>query len=407
MLIKKLAAPLINEKILSQAEHVYVATAGISEPAFDFVVGRLSVKCKVELVTGLDVLTSPNVLRRIWAQFPDRVAVRIYGRNFFHPNVYIFDMPYRKAIAFVGSGSFTLEGLKDHEEVFYKITDPKEIENLKSWFIGYYEFAEPLTERIIQEYEWAYPAMKQRDIVSRQEKKQFMELASHAFQWDSIRFKLQYFKKEDYLVFASDKASLQTDEMQAERLVVSNRLLHLHELIKNHVAGLKLQVETEPKQISSLDPHQHPEGRLRSQWFAYGDGNDHELLQLQVILRQKDVGVWLVSSPLKQGVEARRHFRDQMKDATYRVNFFKLLSALGAGYWMEVAGDVRPLETFPNEDALWEFTKGDDGRYFTFKIGKNYSPGDPDISAENIAATVMKQFDKLVLLYRQMDDPLG
>ncbi|AYB31481.1 hypothetical protein [Chryseolinea soli] len=407
MLIKKLAAPLINEKILGQAEHVYVATAGISEPAFDFVVGRLSVKCKVEMVTGLDALTSPNVLRRIWAQFPDRVAARIYARNFFHPNVYIFDMPYRKAIAFVGSGSFTLEGLKDHEEVFYKITDPKEIENLKSWFIGYYEFAEPLTERIIQEYEWAYPAMKQRDIVSRQEKKQFMELASHAFQWDGIRFKLQYFKKEDYHAFASSKASLQTEEIQAERAAVQNKLLELHALVKNHVAGLKIQRETEPKQIGSLDPLQHADGRLRSLWLSYGDGNDHELLQLQVIIRQKDVGLWLASAPLKQGVEARRYFRDQMKEAGYRANFFKLLAALGAGYWVEVAGDVRAIETFPNDDALWEFTKGDDGRYFTFKIGKNYSPGDPEISAESIVATTVKQFDKLVLLYRQMDDPFG
>jgi hypothetical protein len=43
--------------------------------------------------------------------------------------------------------------IKDHEEIFYKVTNEKEIENLKSWFTGYYEFAGPLTETMIQEYE--------------------------------------------------------------------------------------------------------------------------------------------------------------------------------------------------------------------------------------------------------------
>jgi hypothetical protein len=54
-------------------------------------------------------------------------------------------------LGFIGSGTFTLEGIKDQEELFYKITDQKEVENLKSWFIGYYEFSEPLTEKMIQE----------------------------------------------------------------------------------------------------------------------------------------------------------------------------------------------------------------------------------------------------------------
>jgi hypothetical protein len=43
--------------------------------------------------------------------------------------------------------------LKDHEEIFYKITDPKEIESVMSWFTSYFEFSEPLTEKFIEEYE--------------------------------------------------------------------------------------------------------------------------------------------------------------------------------------------------------------------------------------------------------------
>jgi hypothetical protein len=127
----------------------------------------------------------------------------------------------------VGSGHFTLDGIKDGEELFYKITDAKEIENLKSWFIGYYEFAEPLSEELIREYEYLYPTWKQRDILSRQEKKQFIALTTAGFSWDHIKFKLQYFKKEDYLALSSSKAHLTNPEIQAEREIVKNKLLQL------------------------------------------------------------------------------------------------------------------------------------------------------------------------------------
>ena len=143
MIVKKLAAPLINEKLLQQAEHCYVASASISEVGFDFIRSRISPKCKMDMVTGMDLPTSPHVLRRIWRNYQGRITLNVYTRNVFHSNVYIFDLPFRKSVAFIGSGDFTLEGIKDREELFYKITDAKQIEELKSWFTGYFEFAEP------------------------------------------------------------------------------------------------------------------------------------------------------------------------------------------------------------------------------------------------------------------------
>jgi len=199
MIIKKLAVPFINDKLLQQAEHCYIATAAISEAGFDFIRSRIPTKSKMEIVTGLDVPTSPEVLRRIWRNYQGRITLNIYTKNFFHANVYIFDLPFRKAVAFIGSGHFTLEGIKDGEELFYKITDAKEIENLKSWFVGYYEFGEPLSEALIQEYEYLYPTLKQRDIVSRQEKKQFIELTATGFNWDQIKFKNQFLRRKIFL----------------------------------------------------------------------------------------------------------------------------------------------------------------------------------------------------------------
>ncbi|HPW63535.1 MAG TPA: hypothetical protein PLJ13_14655, partial [Cyclobacteriaceae bacterium] len=251
MLIKKLAVPFINDKLLQQVEHCYIATAAISEAGFDFIRSRIPTKTKMEIVTGLDVPTSPEVLRRIWRNYQGRITLNIYTRNFFHANVYIFDLPFRKAVAFVGSGHFTLDGIKDGEELFYKITDTKEIENLKSWFIGYYEFGEPLSEELIQEYEYLYPTLKQRDILSRQEKKQFISLTTAGFSWDQIKFKLQYFKKEDYLALSSSKARLTNPEILTERENVKNKLIQLHALIKDHVHRLKLKEDHDSNQIVS------------------------------------------------------------------------------------------------------------------------------------------------------------
>lgn len=416
MLIKKLAVPFINEKLLQQVEHCYIASAAISEAGFDFIRSRIPTKSKMEIVTGLDVPTSPEVLRRIWRNYQGRITLNIYTKNFFHANVYIFDLPFRKAVAFVGSGHFTLDGIKDGEELFYKITDAKEIENLKSWFIGYYEFAEPLSEELIQEYEYLYPTLKQRDILSRQEKKQFIALTTAGFSWDQIKFKLQYFKKEDYLALSSSKARLTTPEIQAERLATKNKLIQLHELIKDHVYRLKLHQDNDStKIVSSLDPSDHQDGKLRSMWIAYGPSEaglkkyPHatlaEVMQVQIILQQKEVGICLVPGKPNTGKADRESFKNRMNEVEYRKQCFILLTGLGAGYWIEIAGDKKAIETFQSEEVLWEFTKADNWMHYAFIIGKNYSPADPEISSVQIAPTIVKEFDKLVLVYRHMKAP--
>ncbi len=181
MLVKKLIARFINDKVLQNAEHCYIATAAISEDGFDLLMGRLSKKCHVDIVTGLDLPTDPNVLWRILREYSDRVTLRIYTRNFFHPGVYVFDMPYRKRLAFIGSSHFTLSGFKDNEELSYQVDTEKTVEEIKSWYTGYVEDSLDLTEKIVQEYELIFPLIKERENTSREEKKKFIELIVGTF----------------------------------------------------------------------------------------------------------------------------------------------------------------------------------------------------------------------------------
>ncbi|WP_276372897.1 restriction endonuclease PLD domain-containing protein [Chryseolinea sp. H1M3-3] len=412
MITKKLAVPFINEKLLQQVEHCYIATAAISEAGFDFIRTRIPTKTKMEIVTGLEMPTSPGVLQRIWRNYQGRITLNIYTRNDFHANVYIFDLPYRKSVAFVGSGHFTLEGIKDSEELFYKISDAKEIENLKSWFIGYYEFAQPLTETLIAEYELRYPVMKQRHHASRLEKKQFIALTTAGFSWDQMKLKQQYFKKEDYLAFSSSKAHFTTPELYAERVSVQNKFKALHELIKNDLQKLGFHATDPNSTVSSFDPAHHDDSQLRSMWLAYSiktalKNRDEattfgDQMHVQIMLSQMDMGIYFLAGSPRKGRVDREYFKRRMNDVEYRKQTFALLSGLGGGYWIEVACERKNIDAFPTEDALWEFTKADQWLYYDFIIGKNYTPDAVEISSENIAATIVKELDKLSFLFRHM-----
>ena len=413
MIIKKLAAPLINEKLLQQAEHCYIASASISEVGFDFIRSRIPPKCKMDLVTGLDLLTSPQVLRRIWRNYQGRITLNIYTRNVFHANVYIFDLPFRKAVAFIGSGDFTLEGMKDREEIFYKITDAKQIEELKSWFTGYFEFAEPLNEALIQEYELLYPSIKQREIASRQEKEEFVSLTTAGFNWEAIKFKNQFFEKEHYLTFANDRAHLTTQEVVAQREKVRNKLVQLCNTVKEHVHKLNLFENADINcLVSSVDPTHYSNKKVRSLSISYGRG-EAELKKISQEIKLEDVVQFQLSIKLQsikvslycgigKGKVDREYVKDKMLEEEYRNQFFKLSTGLGAGYWIEVMGEKRKVETFQQAEMLAEFIKSDDWRYYAFNVGKKYSPGDPAISSDNISKTITQQFDKLVLLYSHL-----
>ena len=403
MITKKLAVPLINDKVLLQAEHCYIATAAISDAGFDFVRNRIPGNCKIDMVTGLDELTSPNVLQRIFRHYQGRITLNIYTRNVLHANVYIFDLPYRKSVAFVGSGTFSLEGLKDYEELFWKVTDPKEVESLMSWFTGYYEFGVPLSEAIIREYELIYPAMLQRAIESRLDKQQFIALTASGFNWDAIKFTNQYFKREDYLSLSRGNASLDTDAIRTLRTTVQQKLYQLHDSLKDK--GLALALNRYRNVVSSVELTGHSDRRIRSMWISYrkDEGESSaEFIMLQTGISPMNFSVRLTVCLQNCTQKERERFYHQIQDDTYRSVFFTALSRLEKGYTIEVNGFRKSTESFQKEQALWEFIKSDYGMHPGFIIERKFSPGDPMISNENIVSVVVNEFAKLLPVYQHL-----
>ncbi len=409
MIIKKLLAPFVNNKILKESEHCYIASAAISEPAFDLLMSSIPRHCNVDIVTGLDLPTHPNVLWKILKQYPGRVKLRIFTRNFFHSNLYIFDLPFRKRVAFVGSGHLTLGGLKDHEELSYKIDVERNVEDLKACFRSYFDFGQDLSEKIIKEYEILYPSIVARNNATKEDMKQLTDVITGRFNLDDKSFSKQYFQADDYSTLSSTKAPLNTQLVHHERVMLQNKLLELHEQLKSYLHKLKLHENDDPEQIvSSLDPMFHYEHKVKVMWIAYGRSKKEleahkskltDLINIQLILKSQEFGICLMLGKPNSGAEDREYFRKEMINEDYRKKFYDLLKGLGKDYWIEVAGEKKQADSFVDEQALWNYTNADHIQYH-FIIDRVYVPSDPEISAENIVPTIQKEIDKLIHLYR-------
>jgi hypothetical protein len=397
MITKKLIVPLINEKILSQAEHCYIASAAITDAGFEMIRSRISPKCKMDIVASLDGLTSPNVLKQINNHYAGRITLNVFTRNVLHANVYVFYLPYRKAVAFVGSGNFSLEGLKDQEELFWKITDAKEIESLMSWFTSFFEFGIPLTERLIQEYEQIYPRMKQREITSRQQKQQFM-VASN-LNWEGIKFKNQFFKKEDFQIFSAANASFDNAAIRLARMEVQSKLLQLKDSLSAQMDSYKLDLDrSTTSTVDAVEPANHPEQIISAMWISYTDNEQKYFSHqstIQAGISNVNFSIRLVVLGAHNKRQERDHFKTQWQIESYRAAFFGALSRL-TGYTFEIAGVKKPVESFLNEQALTEFVKTDYGMHFNVIIEKTFSPGDNAISNDNIVSTILGEFKMLV-----------
>lgn len=408
MLIKKLLVPFINEKILYNAEHCYIATASLSEPALDFLMSKLPPKCKVDVLTGLDFPTSPGVLQKVLKQYPTRIHLRIHTKGTFHSNAFIFDLPFRKMVAFVGSASLTIGGLKDHEELSYKIDNEKAVEELKSWFRTHFEPADALTERFINQYQDIFPSLRNREIESNREKKEVLEAITGSFRWNTP-LASQYVQEEDYKAFEGHKLALNTPLIQFERERVQTKLLELHEQLLPFIKTLKLYPFADStKMVSSLDPLYHPEHKVKGIWLSYGrvekelkeyHAQLEEMTHVRIVISRNGIGILLLPGKHHASNKDLDFFRSEMQKEDYRKKFFDLLKSLGEDYWIDIAGEKRSLSFFKSAEHIMECLL-QESIDFHFIIGKNYVPNHPDVSEAKLLTTLQGELTKLNTVYR-------
>jgi hypothetical protein len=397
MIIRKLAVPLINEKILMQAEHCYIATAAVTDDGFEFIRSRIPAKTKIDIVTGLDGLTSPAVLHKILRNYQGRINLGIYTKNVLHANLYLFDLPYRKSVAFTGSGTLSLNGLKDHEELFWKVTDPKEVESLMSWYTTYFQFSVPLTEEIVNEYELLYPTMMSRQIRSRREKDDLIVLTASSFRLDAVKFKNQFFSKDDYETFSSRNASYDNALLRMSRMAVREKLLSLHDKLKDRIAGYGLRLI--PDRGHTIEPGDYAERKIDSMALVYSDKKEESAVTFHVRIAKMNLRIQacIENDPARK--ELRRNLLNDLNDPHTRSSFHgKVLRNVG-DYTIEVAGVTKTVELLRQEQGFFDFLNSDPGCHFDMTFDKKFAPGDLLISNEKLADTILGQMKLLTEVF--------
>jgi hypothetical protein len=394
MIVKKLAVPLVNEKILQQAEHCYIATAGISDEGFEFIRSRLSPRCKIDIVTGLDELTSPGVLKKILKNYQGRINLNIYTRNILHANVFVFDLPFRKSVAFIGSGSLSLEGLKDSEEIFWKVTEPKEVESIMSWYTTYFQFSVPLSEDIARDYEILYADMRRREIVSKKEKDELVSLNS--FRWEDIKFRRQFFLKDDYQLLSNANAASENASLYSGRAALGQKLIDLHNQMMDGLSRLGLQLAGDDLRCPEL--RHYPEKKITAMWLSYITNMLEGLVVFRAGIMQKDFVVMAQLTSISGFKPLRQEFIEKVSTGEQRPIWYRKISSLN-DYFIEVGGKTRSIASMSQESAFYDFLRSDPGNYFEINVIRRFLPGDPQIAAANISTSTLAEFAKLKTLF--------
>lgn len=137
------------ENLLSEAIEVNIAVALCSNYAVN-ALQNIPKSCKLRIVTGVDLPTPLEVLRALKSRYKKKA--RIYAETFFHPKVYIFRLKNKELVAYIGSGNFTEGGLLNNIEVFYKVEDQDECNNISGWFENVFNKSLCITDNFLIEY---------------------------------------------------------------------------------------------------------------------------------------------------------------------------------------------------------------------------------------------------------------
>ncbi len=137
------------ENLLSDAIEVNIAVALCSNYAIN-ALQNVQKNCKLRIVIGVDLPTPLEALRTLKNRYKKKA--RIYTESFFHPKVYIFRLKNKELVAYIGSGNFTEGGLLNNIEVFYKIEDQDECNNISGWFENVFNKSLCITDNFLIEY---------------------------------------------------------------------------------------------------------------------------------------------------------------------------------------------------------------------------------------------------------------
>lgn len=424
---------------LRDAEEIWIAAALMKEEAFDKVQELLKPDTKQHYLVGIDLPTTPTMLRTLQTAKNDKFNAAIFRNNkTFHPKVYLIKKQ-NGYIGFIGSANLTNGGLENNVEMNYLIKDQEQCASILQWFTDLLPESFPLTDDNIAEYESKFADIQESMEKMKKVRKRikFTKPPREENSLDEIDFSDRFFKKEDHWAFRSELWEDDSPEANKERADAKKRFLHLHQLIypqfpKYGLSDLHPNIQSH---IISMDYHipEQTSQQLNAMWLSYGKSQEeikkyHNLLsggyrlgdrrnkendkqsfinhaRLQIRIELLEIGIWILFGKNNDGsLFDRDHFKNQMKDPNYRMKFYLALKALPTQYWIEVndSGKI-PVSNFDSADALNAFCKKDNSKKY-FIIGRDYKITDDEMSESQLRSTVLTEFQRLFPIYEMMRD---
>lgn len=424
MIVYNLNKQLNN--LLPQADEIYLAIALIKEHPLNQLLNKVPKKANIKIIVGLDLPTTVETLQFLYEEQKSNTfleAVMFFDKNkTFHPKLYVLKIK-TEYVAFIGSANLTNGGLSNNFELTYKITKSNECIELLEWFKNIYNSSFPISLKNIEEYK-----SKTRLLYDKKNQKLNLNFHKNLSQFDildKIDFSDRFFKKEHHLAFREELWYDNSLESNKERKQVEDKFLDFNNIIfqKFYEFGL-IDLHTNREGSIVSRHHQINESaprRLNAMWLSYGksqedikiyksyvDKEQKELqtfihhARLQIRIELLKIGVWLLFGKENKGsIFDRDHFKKNMRDSSFRNNFYKLLILLPKEYWIRIDDEIRDCNSFNTAEELYQFCKKDNiDKYFI--IGRNYEIKDVEVSENNLPNTVLLEFQRLYPLYIKM-----
>lgn len=127
-------------------KNLLVATAFFSNS--DFLIKNINNFASLKLIVRLNHGTSPEALKKIMDLKSNKIEIRFFTSEEFHPKMYIFN----KEVAFIGSSNMTNKGFRINQEINISIDDHGIIDSLYEQFHKYWVQANRLTGMVLQSF---------------------------------------------------------------------------------------------------------------------------------------------------------------------------------------------------------------------------------------------------------------
>lgn len=427
MIVNKLKENL--SPFLQHADEIWIAVALMKDDAFESIQGVIPLNCKQHYLVGIDLPTTPSVLRTLMTKSSsDKFEASIYKSEFnYHPKVYLIKSS-NNYTAFIGSSNLTNGGFENNIELNYQVTRQEDCLEILNWFNEIYQDGYPLTFENIATYESEYNSINISEEHSKRKRKaiKLKKKIANEDIFSNIDFNNRYFKKEHHLAFRKELWLSDSDKSIEERELAKKRCIQLHETIFPQFKDYGIQVlkpNPMPNHLTSMIRQIDPTNprAINSIWLSYGktaneikkyqklvgpDQKDKQTFinhaRLQIKINLNSIGIWFLFAKENEGGLFDREFlKTELIKKTFRDKFYQMLKSLSKEYFISVGGERKFCYKFNSPEELHDFCKKDHIQKY-FIIGRDYEITDNEMSINNLPTETLKVFKLLFPYYEIM-----